>query len=115
LALLLPFDAQHKVKGGHKEMLAVGPDHDGVDRLQSIVGEVKIVTDHDDGKFRPHLLDFRGHDNAVQQAQVVLDHNRIHCLQHQEPQALMTTGCGQKAISALLQVEQLAGIPVDAE
>jgi hypothetical protein len=113
--LPLPFDAQHKVKGGHKEVLTVGPDHDCIDRLHGIVEDVKIVTDHDDGKFRPHMLDFRGHDNAVQQAQVVLDHNRVHCLQHQEAQAFVTAGCGHKAISALLQVKQLARIPVDAE
>jgi len=113
--LLFPFDAQHKVKGGHKEVLAVGPDHDCIDRLQSIVGKVKIVTDHDDGKLRPHLPDFRGYDSAVQQTQVVLDHNRVQCRQRQEPQALMATGCGHKAIPILLQVKQLARIPVDTE
>jgi len=31
LTLLLAFDAQHKVKGGHKEVLTVGPDHDCID------------------------------------------------------------------------------------
>ncbi|HWX94887.1 MAG TPA: hypothetical protein VNY29_19905 [Terriglobales bacterium] len=96
-------------------MLTVGPDHDCIDRLHPIVGKLEIVTDHDDGKFRPHLLDFRGHDKAVQQAQVVLDDHCIHRLQHEEPQALMPTGCGHKAISILLQVKQLARIPVDTE
>jgi len=80
-----------------------------------MLGEVQVVTHHDNGNFWPHLLDFRGHNSAVQQTQVVLNHDRIHCLQHQESQAFMTTGCGQKPISVLLQVEQLARIPVDAE
>jgi hypothetical protein len=103
------------VKGGHKEVLTVGPDHDCIDRLQSMLGEIQIVTHHDNGNFWPHSLDYRGHDRAVQQTQVVLNHDRIHRLQHQESQAFMTAGCGQKPISVLLQVEQLVRFPVDAE
>src|SRR5579862_5762836 len=41
---------------GHEKVMTVGPDHDGVDRLQSILGQFQIVTDHDDGYLRPHLL-----------------------------------------------------------
>jgi len=80
-----------------------------------MLGEVQIITHHDYGNFWPHLLDYRGHDRAVQQTQVVLNHDRIHRLQPQESQAFMTAGCGQKPISVLLQVEQLVRFPVDAE
>jgi hypothetical protein len=100
---------------GHEKVMTVGPDDDGVDRLQSVLGQFQIVTDHDDGYLRPHLLDFRGHDRAVQQAQVVLDHNRVDRLRHQKPQAFITTGRGDQPIAVLFQVEQLARIPVYAK
>jgi hypothetical protein len=31
LTLLRPFDAQNKMNGRHQEVLAVGPDDDGID------------------------------------------------------------------------------------
>jgi hypothetical protein len=113
--LLLPLDAQDEVYRGPKEVLTIGFDNDCIYRLKSIVREFNIVTDHDDGKLGFHSLDFRSHDSPVQQAQVELDHDRVYRLRHQKPQAFMTTACGHKTISELLQVKQFGRIAVDTQ
>jgi len=95
--------------------MTVGADYDRIHRLESTVGQFQIVTHHDNRNSRPHLLDFRGNDGAIEKAQVVLDYDRIHRLRDQEPQAFITAGCGHEPISALLQVEELVRISVDAE
>jgi len=100
---------------GHKEVLAVGLDHDCIYRLKSIVREFNIVTDHDDGKLRFHSLDFRGDNSAVQQTEVELDHDCVDLLRHQQAQTFMPAGCGNYPVSLLLQMQQLVGITVYAE
>lgn len=103
------------MKGRHQEVRTVGPEDDRIDGLQSIVGKIQVVTHHNNRNVRAHLFDLRGEDRTVQQAEVILDHDRIHGLQHQEAQALIPAGCGHNAISVLLQVEELTRIAMDAE
>jgi hypothetical protein len=103
------------MKGRHQEVWAVRPDDDRIDRLESIVGNIQVVAHHHNRNVREDLFDLMGHDRTVQQAEVKLDHHRIHGLRHQETQALIPASCGHKAVSVLLQVEELTGIAMNAE
>ena len=61
------------------------------------------------------LLDLSRHHPAVQQAQVILEHDCIHGQRHEKPQAIGTIGRGYQIVSVFLQQTQLSRVPVYAK
>ncbi|MFY9560535.1 MAG: hypothetical protein WAQ52_09905 [Terriglobales bacterium] len=61
-----------------QEVRPVGLGHQGIYGLQSVAWQFHVIGHHDNGYFRPDLLDLIGDGCAVQEAEVVLEHNGIH-------------------------------------
>src|ERR1700722_2578460 len=102
---------QYEVNGRQQEVNAIRLGHQRIYRLQSAVRQFEMLRQHDDGNFWADLFDFGGYNRAVQKAQVVFEHNRIHGLRHEKPQSLVTSGGGYQFVSAFLQQAQLRRVP----
>jgi hypothetical protein len=75
---------QHEVKGGEQEVIPIRFGHERVHGLESIIREVRVLGKHHDGNLWVDPLDLSRDDHTVQEAKVVLDHNRIHGPQHEK-------------------------------
>ena len=53
---------QNKVNGCQQEVRPVCLGYERIYGLQSIVGQFHVVSEHDDGKVRPDLLDLSRYD-----------------------------------------------------
>jgi hypothetical protein len=61
------------------------------------------------------LLDLSGDDGAVQVAQIVLDHDRIHALRPEKLKTIVAIGGCQQSVAFFLQQAELSRIAVYAE
>jgi hypothetical protein len=102
VVLRKPLGLQYRVDGLQQRIRSGGPGQDSVHGLQASLGQFQGVGDHDDWNLWPDLLDFIRHDRSVQQAQVIFEHDRIHRVQHQDPQTIASIGCGDYSVSFLL-------------
>ena len=109
------FHVQHEVDGRQQEVDAILPGHQRIYGLQGAVGQFQMVGQHDDGNFRPDLLDLVGNGCAVRRSQVVVKHNCVHRARHKEPQTIGTIGRGYQLVSLVLQYIQLIRVSVYAE
>src|ERR1700745_2342677 len=85
---------QYKVNSLQQEVRSVRLGHDGINRLQSTIGQFEVVSKHDDGNLWFDLLDLSRHSRTVQEAQVVIQNNGIHGQRHKKPQTVTTVSCG---------------------
>jgi hypothetical protein len=90
------------VNSRQQEVRPVRLGHDGINRLQSAVGQFQVVSKHDDGNLWFDLLDLSRHNRTVQEAQVVIQNNAIHGPRHKKPQAITTVCCGYQPVSIFL-------------
>jgi hypothetical protein len=69
--------------GGQQEVRPVGTGHQRIYGQERAAGQFRVIGQHD-GYLRPDLLDLVSDRCAVQQAQVVLEHNCIHMPRHEK-------------------------------
>ena len=85
---------QHRVDGRQQEVRSVGLGHERIYGVQRILWQFHVFSEHDDGDPWFDLLDLSGSDRAIQESQVVLEHNCIHGMRHEKPQTVGTGGRG---------------------
>ena len=64
--------------GRQQEVRPIGLGYEGIYGLQVAAGYFQVISHHNDGNFRPDLLDLISDDCAIQKAQVIFEHNCIH-------------------------------------
>jgi hypothetical protein len=96
-------------------MSTVGLGHDSINGLQRTVGEFQVFSQHHDRNFGPELLDQIRNRGAIQQAEMVLQHDGIHRSRHKKPKALRAAGRGNQFVSVILQETQFSRVVVNAE
>jgi hypothetical protein len=62
-----------------------------------------VLRKHHDWDLGVDLLNLRRDHRAVQEAQLVFDHDCIHGTRHEKPQAVATIGCGYQVVPVLFQ------------
>jgi hypothetical protein len=83
---------QHEVESRQQEVSPIRVGHERVHGLESIIRQIRVLSKHDDGDLWADLLDLSRDDRAVQEAQVVLQHNCIHGPQHEKLKAFVAIG-----------------------
>src|SRR4051794_7622871 len=77
--------------------------------------EFQVVGNHDNWELRLELLDLSCDGRAIEQAQMVLEHNCIYGARHQEMQPLRGISSGDQFVSVFLQQAHLSRIPVNTK
>jgi len=106
---------QHEVKGGQQEVIPIRFDYQCVHGLESIIGEVRVLSKHHDGDLWVDLLHLSRDDRTVQEAQGVLHHNCVHVPRHEKLKAFVAVGRGYEIVPVLSQQTELGRLPVNAE
>ncbi len=106
---------QHKVDGCPQEMSPVGLGYESINGLERSLRQFQVIGQHHDGELWLDLPDLSRDDGAIQQSQMVFEHNRIHRPRPQKAQTIATVAGDDEFVSVFLQQRQLGWIPVDTE
>jgi hypothetical protein len=71
-------DIQHEVNSRPQEVRRVGCGNQCIHELQSTVGQFCMLAQHDNRDLRLDLIDLSRHEQAIQNAEAVREHNCIH-------------------------------------
>ncbi len=74
-----------------------------------------MLRKHHDRDLWVDLLNLSRDDRAVQEAQVVLDHDCIHRPRHENVKSFVPVGRGYQVVPVFLQQTESGGLPVNAE
>ena len=106
---------QNEVHSRPQEVRTVRLGHERVYGIQSTVGQLQVIGQHDYGNLWFDLLHLCRDGRARQKAQFVVQHNRVYRQRHEKLESIGSTPGGYQLVSVLLQQPELAWISMYAQ
>jgi len=106
---------QDKVKGSPQKMGPVGLSYKSVNGLECSLRQFQVVGQHHNGEVWLDLPDLSRDDCAIQESQMVFEHNCINSPRPQKAQTIASVAGSDEFVAVFLQQRQLSWVPVNTE